>query len=121
MTFDLDYYFNYYLSEGRPITVRIYGDIRYPFLLRDIKKHPPDKSPDKKLDIAEFLVYAFVKLAEREDNQVIALYLEYLEAIDDPGKDSFTDGVFTADVAAITADDYVLFFEKIKRKPWIKE
>ena len=79
MTFDLDYYFNYYLPEGRPITIKIYEDIHYPPPPRDIKKYPPDKSPDKKLDIAEFLVYAFVKLAEREDNQVIALYLEYLD------------------------------------------
>ena len=62
-----------------------------------------------------------MKLAEREDNQIIALYSEYLKTINDPGKDPPTNGVFTTDVAAITADDYVLFFEKIKRKPWTKE
>ncbi len=101
--------------------MRIYGDIRYPLLPRDIKKHPPYKLSDKKLDIAEFLVYVFVKLAEREDNQIIIFYLKYLKAIDDPGKDLFTDEVFTTDIAAITADDYISFFEKIKRKPWIKE
>ena len=92
--------------------MRIYGDIRYPLLPRDIKKYPLDKSSDKKLDIAEFLVYVFVKLAEREDNQIITFYLEYLEAINDIGKDLFTDGVFTADVVVITVDDYVLFFKK---------
>src|SRR6266536_994120 len=111
MTFDSDYCFNYYLLEGRSITVRVYGDIRYPPLPRDIKKHAPDKSLDKKSDITELLIYAFVKLVEREDNQVIILYLEYLEIINDPGKDPFTDGVFTVDVAVITADDYVSFFE----------
>src|SRR6266536_5189708 len=111
MTFDLDYYFNYYFSEGRSITVRVYGDVRYSFLSRDIKKYPLDKSSDKKLDIAEFLVYVFVKLAEREDNQIITFYLEYLEAINDSGKNLFTNEVFTADVVVITADDYVLFFE----------
>ena len=62
-----------------------------------------------------------MKLAEREDNQIIALYPKHLEVINDPGKDPFIDRVFTIDVAAITADDYILFFEKIKRKPWIKE
>jgi len=68
MTFDLNYYFNYYFSEGRPITVRVYGDIYYPPLFRNIKKHLLDKLPDKKSDIAELLIYVFVKLAEREDN-----------------------------------------------------
>ncbi len=68
MTFDLNYYFNYYLPEGRPITIKIYKDIRHPPPLKNIKKHLSDKSSDKKLDIAELLIYAFVKLAEREDN-----------------------------------------------------
>ncbi len=115
--FDSNYYFNYYLPEGRSITVRIYGDIYYPPSPRDIKKYPPDKSPDKKSDITEFLIYVFVKLAEREDNQIITLYPEYLEAINDPDKNPPTDGIFTIDVAIITADDYVSFFKKIKRKP----
>ncbi len=101
--------------------MRIYGNIRHPSLFRDIKKYPSDKPPDKKFNIAEFLIYAFVKLAEREDNQIIALYLEYLEVINDSGKDFFTDEVFTVDVVVITADDYVLFFKKIKRKSWTKE
>ncbi len=68
MTFDSDYYFNHYFPEGRPITVRIYKNIRYPSPSKDIKKHPPDKPPDKKLNITELSTYAFVKLAEREDN-----------------------------------------------------
>jgi len=121
MTFDLDYYFNYYFSEGRSITVRVYRDMRYSSLSRDIKKYPPDKSPDKKSDITKLSVYVFVKLAEKEDNQIIIFYLKYLEVIDDLDKDFFTSGVFTTDVVIITADDYVSFFEKIKRKPWIKE
>ncbi len=97
--------------------MRVYKNIYYPFLFRDIKKHPPDKPSNKKSNITELLIYAFVKLAEREDNQVITLYLKYLKAIDDSGKDSFTDGIFTADVVVITADDYISFFKKIKRKP----
>ena len=101
--------------------MRVYGNIYYLFLPRDIKKYPLDKLQDKKSDITELLIYVFVKLAEREDNQIITLYLEYLEVINDPGKDLFTNGVFTADVVIITADDYVLFFKKIKRKSWIKE
>ncbi len=101
--------------------MRVYKDIRYSSLSRDIKKYLLDKLSNKKLDIAELLIYAFVKFVEREDNQVITLYLEYLEVIDDLGKDSFTDGVFTTDVVVITADDYILFFKKIKRKPWTKE
>ncbi len=68
MTFDLDYYFSYCLLEGRPITVRVYGDVRYPSLPRDIKKYLSDKPPNKKSDITELSVYAFVKFAEREDN-----------------------------------------------------
>ena len=121
MTFDLNYYFSYYLSEGRPITVRVYKNIYHPSSPRDIKKYPPDKLSDKKSDIAELSVYVFVKLAEREDNQIIALYLEHLEAIDDSGKDLFTDGVFTVDVVVIIADDYISFFKKIKRKPWTEK
>jgi len=117
MTFDLNYYFNHYLPEGRPITVRVYRDVRYPSLSRDIKKYLLDKSPDKKSDIAELSIYAFVKLTEREDNQIITLYLKYLKVINDPNKDSFTDGIFTTDVAAITANNYISFFKKIKRKP----
>ncbi len=69
----------------------------------------------------EFLIYAFVKFAEREDNQIIMFYSEHLEVIDDSGKDPFTDGMFTADVVAITTNDYVLFFKKIKRKSWTKK
>ncbi len=68
ITFDLNHCFNYYFLEGRSITVRVYGDIRHFSPSRDIKKYPPDKLPDKKSDIAELLVYVFVKLAEREDN-----------------------------------------------------
>src|SRR6266536_3194656 len=121
MTFDLNHYFNYYLLEGRPITVRIYENMRYPSLFRDIKKYLSDKSPNKKLDITEFSVYIFVKLVKKEDNQIITFNPEYLEVINDFSKDLFTNGMFTADVAAITADDYILFFEKFKRKPWTKE
>ncbi len=62
-----------------------------------------------------------MKLAEKEDNQIITLYPEYLKIINDPNKDFFTDGIFTTDVVVITADDYVLFFKKIKRKPWTKK
>ncbi len=101
--------------------MRIYKNIYYPPLSRDIKKHPSDKPPDKKSDITELLIYAFVKLAERENNQIITLYLKYLKAINDPDKDPLTDGIFTANVVIITADNYISFFKKIKRKPWIKE
>ena len=62
-----------------------------------------------------------MKLTEREDNQIIILYPEHLETINDSNKNPSTNGIFTADVAAITADDYISFFKKIKRKSWIKE
>ena len=64
MMFDSNYYFNYYLSEERLITIKIYEDICYPPLSKNIKKHPPDKSPDNKLDITELLVY--IREARRE-------------------------------------------------------
>jgi len=48
--------------------VKIYKNMRYPPSFKNIKKYPPDKPPDKKSDIAELSIYAFVKLAEREDN-----------------------------------------------------
>ncbi|SRR6266498_4236637 len=121
MTFDLDYYFNYYFPEERPITVRVYKNIYYPPPPKDIKKYSSDKPPNKKSDIAELLIYVFVKLAERKNNQIITLYLKYLETINDPDKNPPTDGIFTINIAVITADDYVSFFKKIKRKPWTKE
>ena len=62
-----------------------------------------------------------MKLAERKDNQIITLYPKYLETINDPNNDLFTDGIFTTDVAIITANDYISFFKKIKRKPWTKK
>ncbi len=62
-----------------------------------------------------------MKLAERKDNQIITLYPKYLETINDPNNDLFTDGIFTTNVVTIMTDDYILFFKKIKRKPWTKE
>ena len=53
-----------------------------------------------------------MKLAEKENNQIITFYPEHLEAIDDFDKDFFTNGVFTADVAIIITDDYISFFKK---------
>ena len=58
-----------------------------------------------------------MKLAEKENNQIITLYLEHLEAINDPNKDPPTDGIFMIDVVIITTNDYISFFKKIKRKP----
>ena len=101
--------------------MKVYKNIRYFSLPRDIKKHLLDKPPDKKSDIAELSTYVFIKLAERENNQIITFYPEHLKIINDLGKNPSTDGVFTVDVVVITADDYVSFFEKIKRKPWTKE
>ncbi len=92
--------------------MRIYKNIRYPPPPRDIKKYLSDKPPDKKSDITKFLIYAFVKLAKKKDNQVITLYLKHLKIINDFDKDLFTDEIFTINVTIITADDYVLFFKK---------
>lgn len=76
-----------------------------------------------KHDIAEISAYAFTKMAEGPDHQVIAMWPEHFEILDDPEtKDIYMIGnQFTTDVAAITAEDYMKFFEEIKKAPLTKE
>ncbi len=82
-------------------------------------KAPPMPSNSSHRDIAEISAYAFLKMAERKENQVVAMMPEDFERLDRE-KDEIGPG-FTADVAAISPDDYAKFFQKMRKKPMTKE
>ena len=58
-------------------------------------------------------------MAEKEDNQVAALWPKDFEELD-VKMDGYTL-VFTLDFAAITSKDYDKFFSKIRKKPYTRE
>ena len=71
-------------------------------------KKPRPFATSQLRDIAEISVYAFMKMAERKDNQVIAMWPEDFERLDQSkGNDS---PEFTVDVVAISSEDYAKFF-----------
>jgi hypothetical protein len=109
MTFDSDYCLRRCLLHHRPVTVRANGAKQEKD--KEVKKWPDPSG--RTTNIAEVSAYAFICLAGRKENQVIALHPEDFEALDKP-----PDPTFTTDVAAISPEDYEKFFEKIKRKPW---
>ena len=70
-------------------------------------------------DIAAVSATAFMKLARRQDNQVIAMWPAHFEMLNQPEEmDTFLcASSLTTDVAAISADDYSKFFSKSRKKP----
>ena len=78
------------------------------------------KTKFQEYDIAEISAYAFMGLAKREQNQVVSMWPEDFEALDATdlarAKGDPASARMTADVAAITVDDYDKFFRKLRKK-----
>ena len=105
LNFNSDYYIIYCLSHCRLVT--IYSG-----------KSPPSKKSLLPNNIVEVSAYAFMKMAERSDNEVISIWPEHFEILDSADE---TVSVLTADVVAIIAEDYEKFFAKINKTPLTKE
>ena len=78
---------------------------------------PKEKKYTGEADIAEISAYAFVRMTEKEDNQTYAMWPEDFEKLAHEPKDGDRSPGFTADVAAITPEDYEKFFQKLRKDP----
>ena len=110
LTFNSDHCMSYCLQHQKSVTVYSIS-----------RPHAP-KSADalrrNQHDISEVSAYSFVKLAEKTDNQVIAMWPEHFEHLNQPKEDMvMRTSAFTTDVAAIAADDYDKFFSKMNKLP----
>ena len=103
-TFNSDHCMTDCLKHGRPVIIRSPG-----------AHGIPTPSADKFGDIAEISAYAFTKLAEKRGNQVVALWPEDFERLDQDPSESKPG--FTTDVAAISPEDYEKFYQKMRRPP----
>ena len=81
--------------------------------LKDAQKSP-------QADIAEISAYAFVRQSEGEQNQTVAMWPEDFEHLALPD-DEITKPGFTADVAAISPEDYTKFYQKMNKVPTTME
>lgn len=86
-----------------------------------IHSEPMRRSKSRKVsgtsDIAEISTYAFVRMSEREDNQTYAMWPEDFERLENESTSNTQPPGFTADVAAITPEDYEKFFHKLRKNP----
>lgn len=98
---------------------------RKPVIVRSPSADPTGKlsrsSTTKFGDIAEISAYAFTKLAERKGNQAIAMWPEDFERLDMGMDDGQQEPGYTADVAAISPEDYEKFDQKMKKVPFTRE
>ena len=117
MTFNSDYCMAHCLLHSKPVTIQSLTPPR--------GKQPREKATRiTNTDIAEVSAYAFVRMAEREENQVMAMWPRDFERLTpDSTKEEESDQEkrFTADVAAITAEDYEKFFHKLRKAPLSEE
>ena len=104
MTFNSDYYISTYIPGGRPVIV-------YGYSSKDCKQ----KTKRASSNIAEISAYAFTRMAERTDNEVLALWLADFERLSKEEDEEACK--LTIDIAAISPDDYNKFFMKIRKKP----
>lgn len=105
-SFTSDYCMTNCLQHGKPVTIQSPG----------MGKRQTSPLSTRFGDIAEISAYAFTKMAERKENQVVAMWPEDFENLDQ-GDDKPHSPGFTADVAAISPDDYDKFFRKMRKKP----
>ena len=98
---------------------------RRPVIVRSPSADPTGKlspsSTTKFVDIAEISAYAVTKQAERKGNQAIAMWPEDFERLDKGMDDGQQEPGFTADVAAISPEDYEKFHQKMKKAPITRE
>ena len=109
ITLNSDHCMSHCLLHNKPVTIQSEGRSKDSFNSTITPKHTP-----KRADIAEISAYAFMKMAEKPENEVIAMWPRDFEQLNHPAP--LGAGV-TTDVAAITADDYEKFFSKMRKKP----
>ena len=104
MTFNSDHCISTCIPGGRPVTVYGCGS-------KDCKQ----KTKRASSDIAEISAYAFTRMAERTDNEVLALWPADFERLSKEEDEEACK--LTTDIAAISLDDYDKFFTKMRKKP----
>lgn len=115
MTLKSDYCMSNCLRHSRPAVVH---SVTPPLT----KSSPPKSSTTE--DIAEVSAYAFMRMAEKPTNEVIAMWPHDFEKLSASPKDDVLNQEqkkFTADLAAVTAEDYEKFFHKMRKKPLTPE
>ena len=106
LTFESDYCMTHCLAEHKPVTVHSQR--------RGAHQNGP-KITDA--DIAEVSAFAFAKLGKKAENQVTALWPKDFEQLLRDGQNTLPNVPgLTADVAALSPEDYEKFFNKM-RKP----
>ena len=70
-------------------------------------------------DIAKITVYAFTRMVDRPNNQVIAMWPEDFKRL--ANSDDNRSSKLTIDITAISPDDYKKFFTKIRKEPISEE
>ena len=119
LTFNSDYCMTHCLAHSRPVTVHSLTPPR-----KKTKDHDQVGGPVREADIAEVSAYAFLKMSEKPENQVMAMWPQDFERLDHLPSDeeeSHRRKAFTTDLAAITAEDYEKFFHKLRKKPLTAE
>ena len=106
LTFKSDYCITHCLTQCKPVT--IYSG-----------KPMPKRLTTSQYDIAEISAYAFMKMSELRHNEVIAMWPQHFEMLEDCSNEACAS--LTADVSAITAEDYEKFFDKIEKTPLTKK
>ena len=98
---------------------RVYATRPRPPRHKDPHQNPPQRF-DQEANIATISARAFLKMASREQNQVISLWPEHFAQLDEP-EDSdkrFLCSAFVSEIAALISEDYEKFFNKADRKPY---
>ena len=119
MTFNSDYCMAHCLSHSKPVTVR---SLTPPQLKQQNQQNlDPPCATVTNTDIAEVSAYAFVRMAEKEENEVVAMWPNDFEKLTSTTGTFEQDKRFTADIATITAEDYEKFFHKLRKSPLTPE
>ena len=111
-TFNSDHCMSNCLRYHKPVTINSIGTKKTPASTKSSKFHDHD--------ITEISAYAFMKMAERRENQTMALWPEDFERLEEEHPHDQGPG-FTTDVAAISPDDYEKFFQKMRKVPMTTE
>ena len=83
---------------------------------QEVHRIPKDKPS---YDVAEISAYAFLAMVNRTQNQTIAMWLKHFEQLKYPKEEDIRmlTSAFTTDIAAVTAEDYDKFFDKMRKAP----
>lgn len=104
-TFNSDHCITNCLQHQKPVTIQSGAKIKR------------TTTPIKHKDIAEISAYAFMRMSEKDENQTIAMWPEDFERLEQGCEQHNCGSGFTADVAAISPEDYEKFFQKMRKTP----